>query len=385
MKIGLLGFVTDDANKGCEALTYSFIQLLKDTIKESLEIVCYVPVVGKCSRLAAYFDGIQVSDKRLKLKDIHFSAIKELCSCDFVFDVTCGDGFSDIYFPKQVMYTTLIKELVILSRTPLILLPQTYGPFADKKIERFAMHVIRKSARVYSRDQISTDYIQKHIKKNIQTVTDLAFLLPYQTAQKASGAPTNIGLNVSGLLWNGGFTDKNQFGLTVDYKLYIYGIIEGIHKMGYQIHLIPHVVENERDSIDGDVKVCMELKEKYDYLIMAPCFENPIEAKSYIAKMDVFSGARMHSTIGAVSAGVPVIPFSYSRKFEGLYESLDYPNLIHGKQENTAQAIKRTLMFVQNREELQENVNTAKKIIDAKMSTFRDDLCEILRGKENEK
>lgn len=72
MKIGLLGFVTGDANKGCEALTYSFIQLLKEMIQTPFEVICYVPAEGKGRNLQDYFKDLKISDKRLRLKDIHF-------------------------------------------------------------------------------------------------------------------------------------------------------------------------------------------------------------------------------------------------------------------------------------------------------------------------
>ena len=39
------------------------------------------------------------------------------------------------------------------------------------------------------------------------------------------------------------------------------------------------------------------LKEEFPCAVLAPDFKNPIEAKSYISNMDVFIGARMHSTI----------------------------------------------------------------------------------------
>ena len=386
MKIGLLGFVTGDANKGCEALTYSFIQLLKEMIQIPFEIVCYVPVEGKGRNLQSHFNDLKITDKKLKLKDVHLSAIKELRSCDYVFDVTCGDGFSDIYFPKQALYTTLLKELVLVAGTPLILLPQTYGPFSDQRIERFAMHVIRKSRRVYSRDLMSTNYIHQHLKKkDVLTVTDLAFFLPYDTSKYSVAEGINIGINVSGLLWNGGFTDRNQFNLSVDYRNYICAVIESLHARGYRIHLIPHVIENENDSIDGDVCACNTLKERYPYLIIAPKFENPIDAKSYISKMDVFTGARMHSTIGAISASVPVIPFSYSRKFEGLYESLQYPYVIHGKHDDIKQAVEQTIAYIEEREKLQQNVNISRSIIGNYSHLLCCDLKQILGVEIDEK
>ena len=380
MKMGLLGFVTDDANKGCEALTYSFVQLLKQTIQVPFEIVCYLPVEGRSNKLQNYFKDLKITEKRLKIKDVHLSALRELRSCDFVFDVTCGDGFSDIYFPKQAVYTTLLKELVIIAGTSLILLPQTYGPFSDRRIERFAMHVINKSRRVYSRDLMSTNYIHQHLKhKDVLTVTDLAFFLPYDSSKySVEEDKTNVGINVSGLLWNGGFTDKNQFGLSVNYQEYICGVIETLHSIGCAVHLIPHVIENENDSIDGDVRAGSALKERYPYLIQYPKFQNPIDAKSYISKMDVFTGARMHSTIAAISAGIPVIPFSYSRKFEGLYESLQYNYLIHGKHDETKQAVEQTIAFVKNRATLQHGVDMSRRIINEQLQIFCRDIEQIL-------
>ena len=68
------------------------------------------------------------------------------------------------------------------------------------------------------------------------------------------------------------------------------------------------------------------LRARYPRAIVAPAFRTPVEAKSYIAGMDFFAGARMHACIAAVSSGVPVYPLAYSRKFNGLFvETLGYP------------------------------------------------------------
>ena len=84
-----------------------------------------------------------------------------------------------------------------------------------------------------------------------------------------------------------------------------------------EIHIIPHVIDEDNyDSLENDSRVCKLLKEEFPCAVLAPDFKDPIEAKSYISNMDVFIGARMHSTIGAISAGVATIPFSYSRKFK---------------------------------------------------------------------
>lgn len=94
--------------------------------------------------------------------------------------------------------------------------------------------------------------------------------------------------------------------------------------------------------------------------------------------MDVFTGARMHSTIAAISAGIPVIPFSYSRKFEGLYESLQYNYLIHGKHDETKQAVEQTIAFVKNRATLQHGVDMSRRIINEQLQIFCRDIEQIL-------
>ena len=92
--------------------------------------------------------------------------------------------------------------------------------------------------------------------------------------------------------------------------------------------------------------VC-KLKKKYgDKIEIAPPFNTPIEAKSYIANMDVFIGSRMHATIGSISSGVATIPFSYSRKFEGLFGNLEYPYVISARKFSLEEALEKSKSWI---------------------------------------
>lgn len=379
MKIGILGFPLINANKGCEALTYSFLEVLSEILPdEDIEIHAFNIKINKL--MESQFPKIRFISVPAKIKN--FSVFKEFKKCDLIFDVTAGDGFSDIYFKKLVFRTTLMKECVILSKTPLVLMPQTYGPFNSASIRRFALHTIKKSARVYSRDKKSAELIQKYIKKDVLEVTDLAFMLPYTKSVPANKDAVNIGLNVSGLLWKGGFHKENQFGLALDYKTYIYNVINLLCEKNYCVHLIPHVIESETDHIDGDYNVCKqlceELKEKNINVICAPAFNSPVEAKNYISGMDAFIGARMHSTIAAFSANVPVIPFSYSRKFEGLFETLNYPYIVHGCQDNIETAVSNTIKWIENRHQLQDRITEEMENLNQRLTVFKQDLKDLL-------
>ncbi len=379
MIIGLLGFKFDNENMGCVALTYSVISILIDLFPDDLEIINFTDSVENLEIARDFFPDVKLSGvryhltSRLTLKERQVAKI--LKTCDAVLDITYGDNFSDIYLPKFVHRTTRMKLNVEKLGVPLILMPQTIGPFESKTLKKEAIRAIKKSKRVYTRDVPSKDFVYESLpKKDIFIATDLAFALPYKK-ERDRNEKRKIGLNVSGLLWKGGFSNENQFGLTVDYKEYINSLIDTLYDQGQnEIHIIPHVVDSSSKARDGDLQVSKELKETYPQVILAPQFLNPIVAKNYIATMDVFTGARMHSTIAAFSSGVATIPFAYSRKFEGLYHNIGYPYIIDGKTMQTEQAVAKTLEYISKSEELHKAGLESMKSVNDKLRNFKADL-----------
>lgn len=375
MRIGFFGFCFRHENKGCEALTYAFVQMLVEIFgEESLEIDAFQ--ISDLGKFREKFPTVKFVPKHLSIKRHPLKALSELKKCDVIFDVTWGDGFSDIYYKQYAARVILEKKWCILSGRPLILLPQTYGPFQDKRLEKSAMNVIRKSARVYSRDQLSADYIREKCGREAEVYTDMALCLPFQRWPEPS-QKIRVGINVSGLLWNGGFHGDNQFGLTLDYPRYIKTLIEMLHQDDrLEIHLIPHVIETVEKALDGDVAVCEALHQQYPFTVLAPAFETALDAKNYISSMDVFTGARMHATIAAFSAEVPVIPFTYSRKFRGLYGNLNYPYLIEGNQGlSTEQAVEKTMEYIAERETLKEAAVESMEEVNRRLKDFMQSIC----------
>ena len=95
--------------------------------------------------------------------------------------------------------------------------------------------------------------------------------------------------------------------------------------------------------------------------------------------MDVFIGARMHATIGAFSSGVATIPVSYSRKFEGLYDSLEYDYLVHAREDSTEEAVCKTIEYIKQYEQLKRSVKKSLEIVKEKQGIFREHLLQDLR------
>jgi len=184
---------------------------------------------------------------------------------------------------------------------------------------------MKKLALFLIRDRQSYEYSSSFLEDNIKESIDVAFSLPYKYQATDIDDRVRVGMNISGLLWNGGYTRSNQFGLKVDYQSLCKKIIEHFRaKDKIKIILIPHVINQSDDHIESDYGVSSIISKEFN-LDLAPRFKSPIEAKSYISGLDFFIGARMHSCIAAFSSNVPVVPLSYSRKFNGLFaDTLDY-------------------------------------------------------------
>lgn len=107
-------------------------------------------------------------------------------------------------------------------------------------------------------------------------------------------------------------------------------------------------------------------------------FVRVLMQKIILQGMDILIGARMHATIGAFSAGVAVIPFAYSRKFQGLFNSLEYQYIIDAKSITTETAVENTLEWIKEEKILKDNMKMGKQLIEKKIQIFKDELSNLM-------
>ena len=74
---------------------------------------------------------------------------RALLSSRAVLDVSGGDSFSDIYGPKRFAAVALPKRIALEANVPLVLLPQTYGPFSEGAAWGQARAIVRGVRRVH--------------------------------------------------------------------------------------------------------------------------------------------------------------------------------------------------------------------------------------------
>ncbi|WP_432697784.1 polysaccharide pyruvyl transferase family protein [Marinobacterium sp. YM272] len=390
MKFGLLWHSFSSGNLGVGALSLSNMMLIEEAAKKQgveAEFVligssgdCNYPPVGESLK----YEFIEFSEKEF-LKN-PYKIYKAIKSCDAVFDIGEGDSFSDIYGKKRLIKLLVSKFMVLSAGVPLLLSPQTIGPFDTVWGRYIAAFIMKRCKEVFSRDHQSTKLLEKLNVLSRCEAVDVAFYLPYGVSHDFKrNSSKKIGLSISALLFHGGYrNNKNQFGLKTDYKKLTFHLVEELLDRGYEVHLIPHVIPKGFIEED-DYSLAEVLKERYSQLVLAPRFRGPVEAKRYMAGLDFLIGARMHATIGAFSAGVPVVPLAYSRKFSGLYESLDYGRVVNLKTESTESALQEVMMCLADYEQLKNDVVTSRAIISEKLAVYSANLEAFVSSLVNER
>ncbi len=300
---------------------------------------------------------------------------------DMVVDIGGGDSFTDIYGPKRFFTIWATKLHALRMGKPLILSPQTVGPFETHYARRLARWALRRSRLVVSRDAPTTAFLSDlGVRENMLEATDVAMRLPYDPpAPRADGAPIRVGLNVSGLLFNGGYTQSNQFGLAADYPALIRSIIRYFQQQdGVELHLVGHVQSHEI-AVEDDHRVNEALAREFPGTIVSPFFKSPIDAKTYIAGLDFFMGARMHATIAAFSSRVPVIPMAYSRKFRGVFGTLGYDRSVDCKSDSADEILARIKDGFENRPTLLAEIDTALTRVDERLDRYTDLIAQEMQ------
>ena len=280
--IGLYWHSFKSSNLGVSALTDANMSLIKDAANgRSVEFIFFSP------------DGRGDFEPPTEFADVRYvkvSAVRHLPrifrsirSCDLIYDIGAGDSFSDIYGWKRLSKIAGLKILSAMASRRPVLSPQTIGPFSSSAAKLFGKVAIRSCGGVFARDIPSFDRARELLGEASNTqlgrASDVAFgLRPLptwpETFPHVSKEKKNVGINVSGLLYNGGYTGVNQFGLSLDYKRLMFEIIEELSvAKDVQVWLIPHVFHLSKVTRECDRAVSVALQKQFPVLTSHRSFE----------------------------------------------------------------------------------------------------------------
>jgi colanic acid/amylovoran biosynthesis protein len=321
--------------------------------------------------------------------------LQQIDTADLVTALSGGDSFSDIYGMQRLLYCALPQILVLLMGKQLVLLPQTLGPFRSTASQLIARFILRHATLVYARDYKSLAMIEPlvgrgFVRQKYSFSYDLGFVLdscaPSQISvhgmslDEAVGLPL-VGLNVSGLLYMGGYSTKNMFGLRLSYSELMDRLIDlMITNKNTRVLLIPHVFgADPENDVAACEKVFTALSPRYgDRLGLLRGSFDQSEVKHVIGHCDFFIGSRMHACIAALSQCVPCVPIAYSDKFLGVIGSIDIgdidgigPLVADARKVNTDQILEAV-------DRCYENRTLLRNLLQQKMPAVRRSTLAIL-------
>ncbi|MEQ9489408.1 MAG: polysaccharide pyruvyl transferase family protein [Alphaproteobacteria bacterium] len=389
--IGLLWHSLNSGNLGVGALTVGHMRLIRDLCQE-LDIIPHFLVICWTDDRPFYCMEQNTEVHQLRLKDFirpKFGLFSTFRRCDLILDIGAGDSFSDIYGSSRILKMLLAQNLALFSNRPLILSPQTIGPFSSWYVRLLALSVMNRAEAIATRDSFSAEFARSiGCVGKIVEATDVALRLPFVKSEK-NCSKTKIGINVSGLLMGGGYTRDNMFQLKCNYPVLIRRVVEYfVSQPSCEVHLIGHVltmagVENDpslpdKMRVEDDRSASMIIADEFDGVIVAPLFKNPSSAKSYISNMDFMLGARMHACIAALSCGVPVLPMAYSRKFAGMFGTLGYKRIADCMNQTDDEIMAKIEEAYSNLDLLKEEVTRANKMGLERLKSYESLLAQCL-------
>ena len=339
--VDISGFNIKQSNRGNAALSYGALGFLleKGYLHEGQELVYFhkfnnpfklrnirtiteeYVINGKKWKLNIV--PLPIWEKKLAMKGIYLPftpfgrAVKhvELEAADYG-----GDGFSDIYgdgdFIRRMNQTFVLWKKNI----PLIMLPQTVGPFKKKENYDLAVKIMRYAKEIYVRDGKFIPEFEKLGLKYTQTKDISSFMVPEPWDIEIT--PKAVGLNVSGLAYCNTFHGlEGQFDV---YPELIDRLINHFREKGCTVYLIPHSYTYNCPDDNDDMVACRQayerLTDKNNVVLVDKNMTAP-QVKYIISRMTFFMGARMHANFAAIYTGVPVFGTAYSYKFEGAFNA----------------------------------------------------------------
>ncbi len=342
--IFISGFDINNNNRGTAALGYGSIGFLDENgildKKSTIVNIRKLKVKGIIKRILKLKNPFQekrtiiINEKEIKYKEFYILNIEEwlqeknrrianlfrywkiINKIKLVAAINGGDGFSDIYGVRIFRGRLDGIKIAMKYNIPLMMLPQTIGPFKSEEIKEQAIEILKYAKWIFVRDEKFIDALNMFQLK-YEITKDLSYYMKPEP-WKVDVPEGSVGINVSGLALSNNFPGlQGQFD---SYPQLIKTIISFFQKKGKNIFLIPHSYnywhpEKNNDDLEACKTIYDEIEDKTNIVLVSKDMISP-QIKYLISKMSFFIGTRMHANFAAIYTNVPVFGLAYSYKFE---------------------------------------------------------------------
>ncbi|MCE5314987.1 MAG: polysaccharide pyruvyl transferase family protein [Armatimonadota bacterium] len=333
----------DYGNRGCEAIIRSTVNILSeidpsltytasclDVEKPVDEPDCRIRWRPHCANSVAKFSPawwkyrLRYGTGSWKHRMFH-TQLSELKNSDCALEI--GGDLYTLDYGTLGQFVCQDEALLSLGK-PVFLWGASIGPYdADPAIEQMMSEHLNRLNLVFARETVTASYLASiGVIGNVRLVADPAFTLkpaqpdlPPEISELLSDGA--VGLNLSSLA---GKYRKDQGDnwaqLAADCAR---ALLDA--KIG-PLLLIPHVISDMDNDHAFLSRIADEFSGERSKLAVLPGNLCAAEYKWVISKLRIFIGARTHSTIAALSTGVPTISIGYSTKARGINQDV-YGNL----------------------------------------------------------
>ena len=364
----LLFFHSGSKNRGCEALIFSAILILKkqfptaDISLASLDhksdvnftninaIYDVAPIEIKKYSFNWFLSSFYVKTKKdetFMLRKQHSKMLKLIRLHD-VFLSVGGDNYC--YGEQPWIYE--IDRKIKQAGKKLILWGASIG---EEDLSETKINDLKSFDLILARESFTLEILKKNGIKNIELCADGAFTMDKEELPFPEGwqEGNTIGFNYSPLVY------KRNAASAEAAKNLLQHIIDTTDAT---ICLVPHVMIKGNNDYETLLEFYNEFASS-GRVILLPNNLNAIQYKGYIARMRLFIGARTHATIAAYSNFVPTMVLGYSVKSKGIAKDIfDYERLVLGINE-----ISDTKKLIEKFEELKKDENEIREILKNKI------------------
>lgn len=332
-----------DNNRGTAALGYGSFYFLKENgflrDKDVVVTFGYYNNFLKSSNTTVKeseveFEGFKIKNLRIpvlklekKLLDkfgivLPFTRFgKIIRNLRWVAAINGGDGFSDIYSSETFISRLHETNIAMKCNIPVIILPQTIGPFKEESNRTIANRILQYATRIYVRDDKFIEELNSMGLKYEMTKDLSAYMKPQPF--NIDIEPNAVGLNVSGLTYSNTF--RTLSGQFASYHYLMKAIVRYFQSQNVPIYLIPHSYNyNHPEESNDDLVAIRDLYAKLEDRTNVHVIDRDMispQVKYVISRMSFFIGTRMHANFAAIYTKVPLFGLAYSYKFQGAFEA----------------------------------------------------------------
>lgn len=309
-------------NKGAELMLLAILQRLKPEFPKAKFVL--VPREGDYEKRAALglyqkFEGKPGSGG---LVDSFFGLVPERYrkrygivrnrEISVVLDAS-GFAYSDQWGLEKTKEAAMAAREWKKQGTPLVLLPQAFGPFTSDRIRREFVSLASCSSLVFTRDSVSYGHVTGLLGESPKIVQSPDFTIGVEGIRPDKPATGRIAI-----IPNVRMLDKTSSGKSQGYLPFLGRCIRRLAEMGENPFLLVHGGKADlclAEEIKGDSGVKLVIERESD----------PLRLKGIIGTCKGMIGSRFHGLVSALSQGVPALAIGWSHKYEMLFQDFDYP------------------------------------------------------------